>query len=183
MESWNSADVLLCLTPILFLDLNIARLVLGLGDDVSALDYMYEMLKGLPGMCYPVKSGSEWVIDRIGGQTGVLSVEAGLLSSGVIFLVKSCPDQAPAIPIALQGITRVQTVPLPVKPRLLICEGDKRKLRTLPTRANRPPETTKNLRVLTDRQGKQRKVKQAVMQKGRKELEKARWMKVMQSRL
>lgn len=57
MESWNSADILLCLTPILFLEFNIARLVLGLGDDVSALDYMYETLKSLPGMWCPTKSG------------------------------------------------------------------------------------------------------------------------------
>lgn len=63
MESWNSADILLCLTPILFLEFNIARLVLGLGDDVSALDYMCETLKSLPGMCCPTKSGSKFVID------------------------------------------------------------------------------------------------------------------------
>lgn len=60
MESWNSADVLLCLTPILFLEFNIARLDLGLGDDVSALDHMYDMLKTLPGMCCcPLKWGSD----------------------------------------------------------------------------------------------------------------------------
>ena len=57
MESWNSADVLLCLTPILFLEFNIARLVLGLRDDVSALDRMYEMLKSLPGMCCLYRAG------------------------------------------------------------------------------------------------------------------------------
>ncbi len=63
MGSWNSADVLLCLTPILFLEFNIARLVLGLGDDVPALDHMRETLKSLPGMCCPTKSGSELAID------------------------------------------------------------------------------------------------------------------------
>jgi len=63
MESWNSADVLLCLTPILFLEFNIARLVLGLGGDAPALDHMYETLKNLPGMCRRIKSGSGFVID------------------------------------------------------------------------------------------------------------------------
>lgn len=63
MESWNSADILLCLTPVLFLEFNIARLVLGLGDDVSALDHMCEMLKSLPGMFCLIKSGSGLVID------------------------------------------------------------------------------------------------------------------------
>jgi hypothetical protein len=113
---------------------------------------------------------------------GVLSVEAGLRSSGVVFSVKSHPDP-PAIPTALQSIVRVQIVPLPVKPRLLVCENNKKSLRTLPTRAKGPPEATRKLRKLKDRHGKKRKVKKAVMQKGRKELEKAQWMKVIQSRL
>jgi len=98
-------------------------------------------------------------------------------------LVKSRPDPPPAIPSALQNIVHVQIVPLPVKPRLLVRENDKKKLRTLPTRAKGSPKATRKLRVVKDRQGEQQKVKKAVIQRGRKELEKARWMKVMRSRL
>jgi len=114
---------------------------------------------------------------------GVLSVEAGLLSPGVIFLVKSRPDPLPAIPTALQGIVHVQVVQLPLKPRLPVHEKDKKELRTLPTRAKGPPQATRKSRTLKDRQGERQQVKKAVVQKGRKEIEKARWMKVMQSRL
>ena len=47
---WCSADVLICLTPLLLLEFNIARLALGLCDgDELALDCMYVLLKSLPG--------------------------------------------------------------------------------------------------------------------------------------
>jgi len=184
MESWNSADILLCLTPILFLEFNIARLVLGLGDDVSALDHMCEMLKSLPGMCCPIKSRSGLVIDvPSSAQIGVLSVEAGLLSPGVIFLVKSRPDLMPTIPTVLQSIVHVQVVELPLKPRSLVYENDEEKFRTLPTRAKRPPKARRQSRILKNRHGEMQKVKKAVIQKGKKELEKTRWMKMMRSRL
>lgn len=49
---WCSADVLICLTPLLLLEFNIARLALGLCDsDELALDCMYVLLRSLPGVC------------------------------------------------------------------------------------------------------------------------------------
>lgn len=54
---WCSADVLICLTPLLLLEFNIARLALGLCDgDELALDCMYVLLKSLPGEYEPTRN-------------------------------------------------------------------------------------------------------------------------------
>ena len=85
----------------------------------------------------------------------------------------------PTVPTALQSIVHVQVVE---KPRSLVYENDEKKLRTLPLRAKSHPKAKRRSRILKNRQGEQQKGKEAVVQKG-KELEKARWMKVMQSKL
>ena len=85
----------------------------------------------------------------------------------------------PTVPTALQSIVHVQVVE---KSRSSVYENDEKKLRTLPLRAKSYPKAKRQSRTLKIRQGEKQKVKEAVVQKGKKELEKARWMKVMQSR-
>jgi len=98
-------------------------------------------------------------------------------------LVKSRPDPLPVIPTALQSIVHVQVVQPPLKPQLIVYENSEKKLRTLPARAKSPPKATRQSRILKERQGEKQKLKDAVIQREKTELEKARWMKVMQSRL